>query len=334
MLKLLRGLFFVALLAVVGAAGVVAYAWWRLDQPLTLAQEPIDYTLKPGTGMRQAARELQAAGVGVQPDLLAAYARVLGLSSKLKAGSYEFKGPLTARELLEKVARGEVTMQSVTLVEGWTFKQFRAALARNEHVAQDTRGLDDMAVAKLVSAEIAHPEGQFFADTYLFSKGTKDIDILKRAHRAMQRQLAEAWAARVEGLPYKSPYEALIMASIVEKETGKASERAQIAGVFVNRLRKGMLLQTDPTVIYGMGAAFDGNIRKRDLQTDTPYNTYTRGGLPPTPIAMPGVASLAAAMNPATTRAVYFVARGDGSSEFSETLEAHNRAVNKYQRGK
>jgi UPF0755 protein len=266
--------------------------------------------------------------------LLALYARVTGTSSKVKAGSYELTGSVTPLELLDKIARGDVTMQSVTLIEGWTFKQFRAALDRNEFISHDTKGMPDAAVVQLVDPSIAHPEGQFFADTYLFAKGTKDIDIMKRANRAMQRQLQSAWAARDPDLPYKSPYQALIMASIVEKETGKGSERAQIAGVFVNRLRKGMLLQTDPTVIYGMGDAFDGNIRKRDLQTDTPYNTYTRAGLPPTPIAMPGLASLAAAMHPAQTKAIYFVARGDGSSEFSETLEAHNRAVNKYQRGK
>jgi UPF0755 protein len=237
------------------------------------------------------------------------------------------------------MSKGDVTMASVTLIEGWTFRQFRAALDKHANLEHTTAGLTDRQVLQMLAdaeqktLDFVHPEGMFFPDTYLFAKKSKDIEVLRRAWRAMEKNLDQAWEQRASGVPYKTRYEALIMASIVEKETGRASDRPTIAGVFVNRLRKGMLLQTDPTVIYGMGEAYEGNIRKRDLQTDTPYNTYTRGGLPPTPIAMPGLASLAAALNPAPTKAIFFVARGDGTSEFSETLEAHNRAVNKYQRG-
>lgn len=301
--------------------------------------------------MRAAAR--QAAQVlPVHADLLVLLARLQGRDTQIKAGSYEIENGITPLALIDKLTRGDVTMQELSIPEGWTFRQFRAALDAHAGVLHTTAGISDAAVLAQVTAGAAgqsatasttatgtgaaptHPEGWFFPDTYLFAKGSKDIDILRRAHRAMKKRLAAEWERRAPGVPYASAYEALIMASIVEKETGQAKERPQIAGVFVNRLRRGMLLQTDPTIIYGLGETFDGNLRKRDLQTDGPYNTYTRGGLPPTPIALPGLAAIQAALKPASTQALFFVARGDGSHEFSATLDAHNRAVNKYQRGR
>ena len=288
--------------------------------------------------MRSAAR--QAAQVmPVHADLLVALARLSGRDTQIKAGSYEIENGITPLALIDKLTRGDVTMQELGIPEGWTFRQFRAALDAHAGMVHATQGMDDAAL--LASLERGggssasppiHPEGWFFPDTYLFAKGAKDIDILRRAHRAMKKRLATEWERRAPGLPYANSYEALIMASIVEKETGQAKERPQIAGVFVNRMRRGMLLQTDPTIIYGLGAGFDGNLRKRDLQADGPYNTYTRAGLPPTPIALPGLAAIQAALKPARTDALFFVARGDGTHEFSATLEAHNRAVNKYQR--
>ncbi len=221
----------------------------------------------------------------------------------------------------------------MTLVEGWNFRQVRAALSREDVLKPDTRGLADEAVMTLLGRPGQHPEGRFFPDTYTYAKGSSDVAVLKRAMRAMDKRLAIAWSQRSAEATVKTPDEALILASIVEKETGKTADRTMIAAVFNNRLRVGMPLQTDPTVIYGLGASFDGNLRKKDLQADTPWNTYTRPGLPPTPIAMPGKASLLAAVQPAASKALYFVARGDGSSQFSTSLDEHNRAVNKYQRG-
>ena len=226
-----------------------------------------------------------------------------------------------------------MTQGELTLVEGWTFRQWRGRLDRHPDLRHDTAGLSEAQLLERLGIRSSSLEGQLFPDTYLFDKQSSDLDLLARAHRAMRRKLDAEWSQRQQDLPYKSPQEALIMASIIEKETGREADRSLVAAVFVNRLRKGMLLQTDPTVIYGLGDGFDGNLRKRDLQSDSPYNTYMRAGLPPSPIAMPGLASLKAALNPAATDVLYFVARGDGSSEFSRTLDEHNRAVNKYQRG-
>jgi UPF0755 protein len=235
--------------------------------------------------------------------------------------------------LLSMLVRGEEALKSVTLVEGWNFYQVRAALLKAEQLAPHTQGLAPELIMEKLGKPGQHPEGRFFPDTYTYAKGASDMAILKRAARAMDKRTQAAWAMRSADTPLKTPEEALILASIVEKETGKPSDRAQIAGVFSNRLRVGMPLQTDPSVIYGLGHGFAGNLRKRDLQTDTPYNTYTRAGLPPTPIAMPGRAALLAAVQPAATQALYFVARGDGTSQFSSSLDEHNRAVNKYIRG-
>ncbi|OYD48788.1 aminodeoxychorismate lyase [Acidovorax kalamii] len=313
------------------ALGGAAY-WW-LHQPLDLGPEPLELAIEPGTTPRGVARDVVAAGVKTDARLLYAWFRVSGQDRAIKAGNYEIPPGTTPISLLQKLARGEEALRALTLVEGWNWRQVRQALAKEEQLKRDSATLTDEALMAQLGRPGVAPEGRFFPDTYTYAKGSSDIALLRRAMHAMDRRLEAAWAQRATDTPLKSADEALILASIVEKETGKASDRGQIAGVFVNRLRVGMLLQTDPTVIYGLGEKFDGNLRKRDLQTDTPWNTYTRPGLPPTPIAMPGKAALLAAVQPEATRALYFVAKGDGSSHFSASLEEHNRAVNRYQRG-
>jgi UPF0755 protein len=269
----------------------------------------------------------------MQPWAFEAVARVAGNPADIKAGQYEIRSGVTPLELLGKLVRGEVALTEIAFIEGWSFKQLRDALDAHPDVRHDTRGLVDAEVMRRLQAPSENPEGLFFPDTYRFAKGASDFEILRSAYRAMAKRLDAAWAQRQADVPLASPYEALILASIVEKETARGDDRAMIAAVLVNRLRAGMKLQADPTVIYGLGSAFDGNLRKRDLVADTPYNTYTRDGLPPTPIALPGLASIEAVLNPARTDALYFVARGNGTSEFSRTLEEHNRAVTKYQLG-
>ncbi len=319
----------VLLAAGLAGAGV---AWW-LNHEMALTTAPADLSIEPGTSVRGVAQAAADAGVRVNPALLYWWFRLSGKDRLIKAGSYEIEPGATPRSILQKLVRGEEALRAVTLVEGWTFLQVREALSKAELLKPDTRGLEaDLIMEKLGKPGVA-AEGRFFPDTYTYAKGASDLAVLKRALRAMDRKLDAAWSQRAADTPLKSPEQALTLASIVEKETGRGSDRAEIAGVFTNRLRIGMLLQTDPTVIYGMGSRFDGNLRRRDLQTDTPWNTYTRAGLPPTPIAMPGKAALLAAVQPAQTRALYFVARGDGSSQFSASLEEHNRAVNKFQRG-
>ncbi len=313
------------------ALGGAAY-WW-LHQPLDLGPEPLELAIEPGTTPRGVARDVVAAGVKTDARLLYAWFRVSGQDRAIKAGNYELPTGTTPISLLQKLARGEEALRALTLVEGWNWRQVRQALAKEEQLKHDAAALTDEALMAQLGRPGVAPEGRFFPDTYTYAKGSSDIALLRRAMHAMDRHLEAAWAQRAADTPLKSADEALTLASIVEKETGKASDRGQIAGVFVNRLRVGMLLQTDPTVIYGLGEKFDGNLRKRDLQTDTPWNTYTRAGLPPTPIAMPGKASLLAAVQPQATRALYFVAKGDGTSHFSASLEEHNRAVNRYQRG-
>ena len=313
-----------------------AGAWW-VHQPLRMAGarpgQQLDVSIEPGTAARGVAQALVDAGVQTSPELLFWWFRLSGSARQIKAGSYEIERGATPRSLLQMLVRGDQALRAVTFVEGWTFNQVRAAMAREEHLKADTTGLTGEAIMALLERPGVHPEGRFFPDTYTFAKGSSDVAVLRRALRAMDKKLDAAWAQRAPAVPLKSPDEALVLASIVEKETGKAADRGQIAGVFANRLRINMLLQTDPTVIYGLGDKFDGNLRRRDLQADTPYNTYTRLGLPPTPIAMPGKAALLAAVNPEPTKALYFVARGDGTSQFSATLDEHNRAVNKFQRG-
>lgn len=329
MRSFLKFFLFLSLLFVALAAAAV---WWA-NAPIALREATVDFRITPKSSLRSAAAQMQEAGVGINADLLALLARWQGGATGIKAGSYSVKQGITPNQLLTKLVRGEVTQGEVLLVEGWTFRQWRARLDQHPDLKHETLGLSEAEIANRLGIDGGKLEGWLLPDTYLFDKQSSDIELLARAHRAMKNKLDLAWNERAPGLPYKTPYEVLIMASIVEKETGRSDDRAQVAGVFVNRLRKGMLLQTDPTVIYGLGETFDGNLRKRDLQTDTPYNTYARSGLPPTPIAMPGLASIQAALHPSANDMLYFVARGDGSSHFSRTLDEHNKAVSKYQKG-
>lgn len=310
-----------------GAAGL----WW-VQQPLKLPAPTVDLSVEPGTTPRGIAQAVADTGTDVSPQLLYWWFRFSGQDRQIRAGSYELERGITPRTLLNVLVRGEEATRSLVLVEGWNFRQVRSALAKAEQLKPETFGLSDEELMARLGKPGLHPEGRFFPDTYTYSKGSTDIALLQRAMRAMDKKLDAAWAARAADVPLRSADEALILASIVEKETGKAQDRTQISAVFANRLRAGMPLQTDPTVIYGMGTRFDGNLRKKDLQTDTPWNTYTRPGLPPTPIAMPGKAALLAAVQPAQSRSLYFVSKGDGSSHFSSSLEEHNRAVNRYQR--
>ena len=312
---------------------IAALAWWWPRHPMPFAGESLELSIEPGTSPRAVAQAVADAGVNVNPLLLYAWFRFSGDARQIRAGSYELEQGLTPQRLLLKLVRGEEAMRSVILVEGWNWRQVRQMLARAENLKPDTAAMSDEQIMERLGRAGTPPEGRFFPDTYSYSRGSSDLKVLERALHAMDRKLEAAWSQRAPDLPLASPTQALILASIVEKETGKAADRTQIAGVFVNRLRLGMMLQTDPTVIYGIGESFDGNLRRRHLQTDTPWNTYTRAGLPPTPIAMPGTASLMAAVQPAQTKALYFVSRGDGSSHFSGSLDEHNRAVNKFQRG-
>ena len=325
------------ILVLVGGLALFGAALWWLHQPMELRLQPgsqvVDLEIDLGTSAAGVAEVVVDSGVDVPVLLLQAWFRFSGQARMIKAGSYEITPGTTPRKLLNMLVRGEETVKSFTLVEGWNFRQVRAALQKAEHITPDSVGLSPETIMEKLGRPGLHPEGRFFPDTYAYAKGSSDLALLKRAVRAMDKRLNAAWALRNPQTPLKTPEQALILASIVEKETGKPADRPQIGGVFSNRMRIGMMLQTDPSVIYGLGEQFDGNLRKRDLLADTPYNTYTRTGLPPTPITMPGKAALMAAVQPAATKALYFVARGDGSSEFSESLDAHNRAVNKYIRG-
>ena len=293
----------------------------------------LDLNIEPGTSPKGVAQAIADAGADVSPQLLWLWFRVSGQDRAIKAGSYELNAEMTPKSVLNMLARGEESLRSVTLVEGWTFKQFRQALAKSESIKLSTQGLSNEDIMALLGRPNLHPEGRFYPDTYTYSKGSTDLAVMNRALKSMDRHLTEVWMQKTPQIRLKSPDELLILASIVEKETGRASDRPLISAVFHNRLKIGMRLQTDPTVIYGLGDAFDGNLRRVDLKTDTPYNTYTRNGLPPTPIAMPGKAALMAAIQPASSNALYFVAKGDGTSHFSQSLNEHNQAVNKYQRG-
>lgn len=330
MRRLLLTFFLLAALLVIGGG---AWGLWWIHQPMALRTPTVDLSIEPGTLPRGVAQAVREAGVDVQPELLYAWFRFSGQDKQIKAGSYELPTGITPRRLLSKLARGEESLRAVTLVEGWNIRQVRAALAKADALKPDSKAMTDEALMQLLGRPGVHPEGRFFPDTYTYAKGSSDVAVLRRAMRAMDKRLAAAWAQRAPNVAVKTPDEALILASIVEKETGKAADRTLIAAVFNNRLRVGMPLQTDPTVIYGIGATFNGNLRRVDLQTDTPWNTYTRPGLPPTPISMPGKASLLAALQPAPGKYLYFVAKGDGTSHFSDSLDEHNRAVNKYQRG-
>lgn len=329
-MRILKILLLLVAVALLGVAGI-AWTWYRT--PLTLPTSPYDFEVKSGATLTAVARALHESGVLPHPLVLVALARYHGVDRAIKAGSYEIDTGITLPLLLAKLTQGDVTQTALTIVEGATVADMKRTLREAPDVANTVLDLPDAELLAKLGIEEKSGEGLFFPDTYFFAKGAADIAVLERARRAMADRLAAAWSTRAAGLPLATPYEALILASIVEKETGKPADRPLIASVFVNRLKRGMRLQTDPTVIYGMGEKFDGNLRKRDLEADTPYNTYTRDGLPPTPIALPSQASIDAVTHPPASQYLYFVARGDGTSEFSASLADHNRAVSKYQKG-
>lgn len=330
--RLLRAFVWLLLTGLIAGGVLLWQTWGRfVDEPLP-AGVPVVLDIAPGSSFAAILRQIRQAGLSDAPDLYwRALAERMGVAGRLHAGEYAVAPGTSPRELLRRMAAGDVIQHRFTIVEGWTFRQLRSALAAVPGLRHDATTLADAELMREIGAAAEHPEGRFLPETYVWTRGDSDVQILRRAHTAMRSALDEVWAARAPDLPLESPYQALILASIVERETGKAEERPAIAGVFARRLRLGMKLQTDPTVIYGLGSGFDGNLRRRDLETDTPYNTYTRGGLPPTPIALPGPAALKAAVRPAPGDALYFVARGDGSHEFSASLDAHNRAVARYQ---
>lgn len=322
---------FITLLLLVLILLISSAGYYALS-PLPLPVTPFEFSLKQGSSLKSTAREMQQSGLldhGWKFDWLA---RLLGKSGQLKAGNYALEHPVSPLQLLKIISSGEVSLSQISVIEGWTFKQMREALNANRNITHDSEMLSDEEILQHIGATEMHAEGLFFPNTYYFAAGSSDLKIFKRAYQTMQKNLQQAWQTRDANLPFQTPYQALTLASIVEKETGTPSDRNMIAGVFVNRLRKGMLLQSDPTVIYGLGDKFDGNLRKRDLLADTAYNTYKRRGLTPTPICLPGMAALQAVLHPAQTDALYFVARGDGSSQFSNNLATHNRAVNRYQK--
>ncbi|MES2547210.1 MAG: endolytic transglycosylase MltG [Pseudomonadota bacterium] len=325
---------FIRLTVTASVIGAIVLGAWLLQYAktsLNLTPQAQEITIQPKSGLRSIANQLVDQQVLSNPWPFIVLAKVLQKEQNLKAGDYTLNKNITPYQLLLSLNHGKATQGSITFIEGKTFKQMREKIAKNDAIKNTTLELSDAKIMALIGKGEPHAEGLFFPDTFYFDRGTQDVVLLKRAYDSMQAKLNQAWENRDPNLPYKNSYEALIMASIVEKETGKASERPMIAGVFLNRLRIGMRLQTDPTVIYGMGEDYDGNIRRKDLLADTVYNTYTRSGLPPTPIAMPGLASIEAALHPEKTKALYFVGKGDGSHVFSNSLIEHNRAVTKYQ---
>ena len=327
--RVVKVLLFLTLAVFATASGWLIY---YANTPLQLPRAPLQFSLKQGSSLRSAAKQLTEIGVLDHPWSFIILGKVLGNAGEIKAGNYEFISNMSPYRLLTKLTMGDVTLREIAFIEGWTFSQLRKALNDDPGIRHDSVNLSEEDILKRIGATENSAEGLFFPDTYFFNDGVSDLTILKRAYRTMKYNLATAWEARAKDLPFLDSYQALIIASIVEKETGQATERRMIAAVLINRMKQGMRLQADPTVIYGMGEKFDGNLRKRDLTGDNTYNTYTREGLPPTPIALPGLASIQATLNPADTKALYFVSRGDGTSIFSNSLEEHNRAVTKYQK--
>ena len=326
---LYRSLSIVILAAAVGGS----WLWndYRIFLQTPMTDRPVDYTLEQGANLTRVVRDLARKGLLDKPRYLLLHARLQGNADRIGAGEYRIQAGMTPVEFYRLLVEGKVVQHALTIVEGWTFRQMMTALNAHPQIKHTLADATDAQIMAAIGHPDEHPEGRFLPDTWHFPRGMRDVDFLRRAYDAMQVYLAQEWEGRATGLPLKTPYEALILASIVEKETGLASERAAIAGVFIRRLQKRIRLQTDPTVIYGMGERYQGNIRRSDLKRDTPYNTYRRHGLPPTPIALPGRAAIHAVLHPAPGDALYFVARGDGSHHFSATLEEHNRAVIKYQ---
>ena len=322
----------ITLLVLVAASLFVGWFAYHVQDPVQIPITPYELSIKPGSSLRTVAKQLAGAGALHDTWSFILLSRLMGYSSLLKAGDYELTESISPWQLLKRVTNGDVNQSEVRFIEGWTFSQLRKTLNEHPALRHDTAGLTDSEVMQLIGASETMAEGLFSPDTYYFVRGNSDVAILKRAYHAMQNNLNTAWAGRATNLPLTDSYQALILASIVEKETGREGDRTNVAGVFINRLRIGMRLQTDPTVIYGLGDKFDGNLRKKDLLTDQEYNTYTRSGLPPTPIALPGMPSIQAALNPAKTSSLYFVGKGNGESHFSSNLTDHNRAVSKYQK--
>jgi UPF0755 protein len=320
------------LLTVAAALGFCGWMIWFAVSPVEIASPSVEFSIRPGSALRGATRQIIDAGVSLPAWQFNLLVRANGAGTSIKAGRYQVSDGVTPIEILRKITRGDFAQADILIVEGWTFRQIRAALKANADLEHDSDAMSDAEIMAKLGASETSPEGMFFPDTYVFAKGESDFTVLGHAYRTMKNHLQSAWEQRASDLPITDPREALILASIVEKETGRTGDRTMIAGVLLNRLHVRMKLQTDPTVIYGMGGQFNGNLRKKDLLTDTPFNTYTRRGLPPHPIAMPGLASIAAVTNPAATDALYFVSRGDGTSEFSRTLAEHNRAVARYQK--
>jgi len=325
---------FLAIAAVAGIAVLILVVQFNqfLKTPVAVQEAGTLYEIPPGAAFRQVSDDLASEGIINNPTFFRLYGRMAGKAASIQAGEYQIRPDTTPRELLDIFVSGEVRLYSFTIVEGWTFRELLAALA-NDPVVQSSIEFEDWpAVLVALDEEASHPEGLFLPETYRFPKGTRDVDVLRQAFELMQETLAEEWQDRDQNLPLSTPYEALILASIIEKETALASERPRISGVFIRRLQQRMRLQTDPTVIYGIGVDFNGNLTRRDLRTDSPYNTYTRGGLPPTPIALPGRAAIHAALHPAAGTEVYFVATGlgDGSHKFSDTKDEHDAAVQEF----
>ncbi|MCB1935525.1 MAG: endolytic transglycosylase MltG [Nitrosomonas sp.] len=332
MLTLKRLAFYIFSCFLITAALFAGWLYHHYHREIALPHTPYEFSIQSGSNLKQIAQQLVDEDILPDTWSFILLSRYLNQDSTIKAGDYLLTENPSQISLLEYLIQGDIRQNIIRFIEGWTFAQFLETLYNHPDIRNTTEDMNETEIMQLLGATESAAEGLFFPDTYHFVKNTADTEILKRAYRIMQEQLHAAWALRVESLPLETPYEALVLASIIEKETGLDSDRAEIAGVFINRLRIGMRLQTDPTVIYGMGEQFDGNLRKKDLQTDHEFNTYTRSGLPPTPIAMPGLASIRAAVNPATTKNLYFVAKGNGESKFSTNLRDHNRAVARYQK--
>lgn len=333
MIKLIKRLISWSLLGFVLVVGVLTYQLLDFQHSEVNLQEPRVFLIKSGSNIKIIAQDLTMQKIIEDPWLFILLAKLKGVETRVRAGEYQLESGQTPDDLIEVFVSGSSIQYSFTVIEGWSFRQMLDAMARDPIIEHQLEDKTNEEIMRLIGYPDQHPEGMFFPDTYRFPKGTSDIDFLRRAYQVMQQHLEREWNQRESDLPLKSSYEALILASIIEKETGAGFERPLIAGVFTERLKRNMRLQTDPTVIYGLGESFDGDIRFRDLKKDTPYNTYLRAGLTPTPIALPGLDSIRAALHPAKTKALYFVSKGDGTHHFSETLEEHNGAVKRYQLG-
>jgi len=300
------------------------------EAPMNRSGNAITYVIEKNVSLSRIAADLSRRGLLTHPSYFVWLARWKNKDDKIQAGEYEITSTVSPREFLDMIVTGKIVQHELTLIEGWTFDQFRRALDENADLRHETKGISVDELMALLGRPEEHPEGSFLPETYRFVKDSSDVDLLRRAHRAMDETLTREWSEKAKDLPLSTPYQALILASLIEKETGLSEERPRISGVFIRRLRKGIRLQTDPSVIYGLGQSFDGNLRRRDLRSDTPFNTYVHFGLPPTPIAMPSAASIHAALHPDSGKALYFVARGDGGHQFSETLAEHLKAVQRY----